>query len=134
VGVAKSLELWRPVADGAHEILPDRKCPRCGAARTHRSRIRGFMEGTLKAVTPLRPFTCSSCHWRGWRVPVASSGPTIDLPPLSADRRRTTRADKRHIEHMSGAEIMRRKQRIQVVVAMIMAVLTGIIIMKCESS
>jgi hypothetical protein len=89
------------------------------------------LEGGLKALTPLRPFTCSACKWRGWRVPVASTGPAISLPPLPTDRRRTSRADRRHAEHLSGAEILRRKQRVQVVVAIICAVIVAFGVVRC---
>src|SRR4051794_31587583 len=121
------MELWRAVPDGAHEVLPERKCPRCGETRTHRSRIRGATERFLRAFTPLRPFTCSACQWRGWRVPVASMGPPIELPPLANNRRRTARADKRHAEHLTGAEILQRRQRIQVVVAIGFALIVAAI-------
>lgn len=93
-----------------------------------------MFEGTMRAVTPLRPFSCSSCHWRGWRVPVASSGPTIDLPPLSSDRKRTSRSDKRHVDHLSGKQIMQRKQRVQIVGAMIIAAFVGFMTIKCQGS
>jgi hypothetical protein len=126
------MELWRAVPEGAHEILPDRKCPHCGAEKTHRSRIRGVMEGGLKAMTPLRPFTCSSCHWRGWRVPIASTGPKTELPPLPPGRRRrTSRADRRHAEHLSGAEILRTRQRRQVVAAVGVAFIVAVGVVRC---
>ncbi len=93
------------------------------------------METSLKTVTPLRPFTCSSCHWRGWRVPIASTGPLTELPALPAsDRRRTHRADRRHAEHLSGAEIASIKQRRQVVAAVAVAFIVALTVVRCVAS
>jgi len=118
-----AIELWRAVPEGAHEILPDRKCPRCYSERTHRSRVRGPFEDLMKSVTPLRPFSCSGCQWRGWRVPVASTGPSVTLPPVPVNRRRTARADKRHAQHQSGMDIFRSRQRVQVLLAAVFALI-----------
>lgn len=73
--------------DGAKEVLPGERCPRCQGTRTHRSRIRGPAESFLRSFTPLRPFACSSCSWRGWRIPDSSVGPEVPLPPLPVDRK-----------------------------------------------
>ncbi len=66
------LSLWQPVPDGAQEILKDSECPKCGQPHTHRSRSKGTLERALIYFTPYRPFRCSDCRWRGWRVPSAS--------------------------------------------------------------
>lgn len=76
------MELWHLVPNGTEEVLRDRKCPACGSTRTHRSHIRkGSWERLLRAVTPFRPFSCSECRWRGWRIPLPAEAPA--LPPIA---------------------------------------------------
>ena len=80
-GLLNPMELWPPVTNGAEQILKDRRCPACGSTRTHRSHAKGRWEGAKRALTPLRPFVCSDCRWRGWRVPIMED--PVPLPPLT---------------------------------------------------
>jgi len=41
-------------------------CPRCGSHYVGRSATR-WWERPLRWVTPLVPFRCRTCEWRGWR-------------------------------------------------------------------
>ena len=127
------MELWRAVPDGAHEVLPDRKCPRCHAERTHRSRVVGPLEGLMKTLTPLRPFTCSGCHWRGWRIPTASTGPAVALPPLPPSHRRSARASRRGESRApaSTLDTLRRRQSAQLGLTLLLALVAAAMMIRC---
>ncbi len=43
-------------------------CPNCGAD-AYRSHSRNFRESLVKSVSPLRPFRCHECGWRGFAAP-----------------------------------------------------------------
>lgn len=128
--MAESLELWRAVPKGAHEILPERKCPACGSQQTHRSRVRTFAEKLGKAVTPLRPFTCTSCGWRGWRVPIASVGPLVELPPLAPLPARRHHKGKK--KHLSGTEHAIRRGRIQIAMTVALGLTVALGVVRCQ--
>jgi len=48
-----------------------RACPRCGSARIHRSRTKGWLEHLRKCLSPARPHRCPDCRWRGWALETA---------------------------------------------------------------
>ncbi|MCG3162605.1 MAG: hypothetical protein JMDDDDMK_03898 [Acidobacteria bacterium] len=52
-------------------------CPSCGEY-AHRSRSRNFRESFLKYVSPLRPYRCPSCGWRGYAAPARINFAKID--------------------------------------------------------
>jgi len=52
------------------------QCPRCGSRDVHRSRTR-LWERPLRTLSPLQPFRCYACRWRGWRRPRYTSEPTL---------------------------------------------------------
>jgi hypothetical protein len=121
------LELWRTVPDGAREVLPGEKCPRCQGTRTRRSRARSLAERFLRTVTPLRPFACSACGWRGWRLPDTSVGPEVPLPPLPAGRK----------FHRSSGSTQRQELALriirQVIVAALVAFIAGNLFTRCQN-
>ena len=41
-------------------------CPRCGSHYINRSATR-WWERPFRWITPLVPFRCRTCEWRGWR-------------------------------------------------------------------
>ena len=43
-------------------------CPNCGEV-TYRSHSRNFRESFVKSVSPLRPYRCHDCGWRGYGAP-----------------------------------------------------------------
>lgn len=43
-------------------------CPNCGEI-TYRSHSRNFRESVVKNVSPLRPYRCHDCGWRGYAAP-----------------------------------------------------------------
>jgi hypothetical protein len=52
-------------------------CPDCGAS-AYRSRSRNFRETFIKRLTPLKPYRCHECGWRGFAAPARISFPRID--------------------------------------------------------
>jgi predicted Zn-ribbon and HTH transcriptional regulator len=42
-------------------------CPQCHSERIHRSRRKGFMEGTILTILFVRPFRCERCDLRFFR-------------------------------------------------------------------
>lgn len=52
-------------------------CPNCGE-HAYRSHSRNFRESLVKRVTPLRPFRCHDCGWRGYGGPAKFRFPRID--------------------------------------------------------
>ena len=122
-----ALELWRTVPDGAREVLPGEKCPRCQGTRTRRSRARGLFEAGVRSFTPFRPFSCSACNWRGWRIPVSSVGPEVPLPPLPEGRKR----------HRTSGTSQRRELVLriirQVIVTAVLAFIAGNLLTRCQS-
>jgi hypothetical protein len=128
-----NLELWKTVPDGAREMLPGGRCPRCSGIRTHRSRTRSILESLLRMFTPLRAFTCSTCQWRGWRVPVASQGPLLELPPLPPPKKKRrvarTSIGKRIY---SPSEFARKQARRHVLLAILLALAAGATLGLCR--
>jgi len=60
IGERRSAERrYRPVAT---------VCPRCASGHVSRSTTR-WWERPMRWVTPLVPFRCHTCEWRGWRRP-----------------------------------------------------------------
>ena len=49
-----------------HERMGSTACPRCSSRYLSRSSTR-WWERPLRWVTPLVPFRCRTCEWRGWR-------------------------------------------------------------------
>ena len=45
-----------------------RTCPKCGHFSAHRSHSRNIIESFAKAILPFRPYHCSTCEWRGWKI------------------------------------------------------------------
>jgi len=43
-------------------------CPKCNEFSLHRSHTQNAVEHLLKTFLPLRPYRCSACKWRGWRI------------------------------------------------------------------
>lgn len=133
------MELWRTVPEGAREMVPGGRCPRCASTNVHRSRTRGAFEVLLRSVTPFRAFKCASCRWRSWRVPRPSDGPAdaVALPPVTPERRSNhargvyDRAGRRVLNPL---EARRRRHVVQFVVATVLALLaTGVYIANQES-
>lgn len=56
-------------------------CPRCGSHYINRSATR-WWERPLRWITPLVPFRCRTCEWRGWRrsewLQVRAAGASTD--------------------------------------------------------
>ena len=132
------LELWRAVPKGARELLPGGRCPLCGSTRVHRSHAHGTLERLLKVATPLRPFACSVCRWRGLRVPVQAQGSVVELPPLPPRRPRrrhrpvsdTTRGA---ITARAFAKAAERRRRMQFVVVALLAAASGGMLIYCQN-
>jgi hypothetical protein len=121
------IELWRTVPDGAREAIPGDRCPRCGQMRVHRSRARNLAEKALRALTPFRSFTCASCHWRGWRVPVASVGPHVQLPSMPPSKR----SRRSSIERKRDRRVLL-KQLTHVMIAIVAALVAGSLFSRCQ--
>jgi hypothetical protein len=115
------------VPDGAKEVLPGERCPQCQGNRTHRSRVRGPAEQFLRSFTPLRPFSCSTCNWRGWRIPEASVGPDVPLPPLT-DGRRFHRSSGRSKKQQATIRIIR-----QILVTAVVAWIAAMVFTRCQN-
>ena len=49
----------------AHQAMAT-SCPRCGSHYISRSATR-WWERPFRWITPLVPFRCRTCEWRGWR-------------------------------------------------------------------
>jgi hypothetical protein len=45
-----------------------RICPKCEEFTLHRSHSQNALEQVIKTLLPLRPYRCSACQWRGWRL------------------------------------------------------------------
>ncbi len=43
-------------------------CPKCGKYALHRSHSQNAAEHLIKTLLPIRPYRCSECQWRGWRL------------------------------------------------------------------
>lgn len=43
-------------------------CPKCNQFSLHRSHSQNALEHLLKTFLPVRPYRCSACKWRGWRL------------------------------------------------------------------
>ncbi|MBN2201614.1 hypothetical protein JW777_06665 [bacterium] len=43
-------------------------CPKCGEFALHRSHTQNAGEHLIKTFSPLRPYRCGACKWRGWRM------------------------------------------------------------------
>ena len=93
--------LW--VDDAApHDSVP---CGRCAGVNVHRSKVRGAFERFRKLHSPMRPFRCHDCGWRGWRLPLERATalgdlngtgfaiPTIPLQQLASGADRPPRAE-----------------------------------------
>ena len=53
-------------------------CPSCGKTdRVHRSHSRGFLEQTVKTLTPYQLYRCHDCNWRGWLLPTRERGGAV---------------------------------------------------------
>ncbi|MGE3958365.1 MAG: hypothetical protein AB7H96_16755 [Vicinamibacterales bacterium] len=68
IGVADDQKV---VAEPVFHDLPGAsglQCPRCASRDVHRSRTRVW-ERPIRFLTPLLPFRCYACRWRGWRRP-----------------------------------------------------------------
>jgi len=52
-------------------------CPNCGES-AFRSHSRNFRESFIKRVTPLKPYRCRDCGWRGYAAPVKIKFAKID--------------------------------------------------------
>jgi len=131
------LELWRAVPQGAREVIPGGKCPLCASNRVHRSRTRGGLEWLVRAATPLRPFACSVCRWRGFRVPVQAQGRAVELPPLPPRvprRRHRSVADtaRGSMTATAFARANERRRRMQLVVAALLAAASGGLLIYCQ--
>lgn len=125
------MELWKPVQDGQREVPPGGVCPSCRSPRVHRSRVRSPVERAVRAILPYRPFTCSTCKWRGWVWPEASQGIVHQLPPLPDRRHRRARTDSGK-KVASPRELQMQRLRRQLVLAAILAVLTGGAVHMCQ--
>ena len=126
------MELWKPVPDGAREIPPGGVCPMCRASNVHRSRAHNPLEAALRTLTPLRPFRCSNCRWRGWRIPSASQGPVHNLPPLpDRKHRRGGRTPSGRKIHSPG-ELIKRRARRHVLLAVMFAAMAGGALVYCQ--
>lgn len=129
----RTLELWKPVPDGAREVLPTGLCPGCRSPRVHRSRVRGPLEYVLRALTPLRAFRCSQCRWRGWRVPIASQGPVLPLPPaVASPARRGTRRNSAGRRIYSPKELAVIRSRRHVALAFLLALGAASTLLYCQ--
>jgi hypothetical protein len=43
-------------------------CPKCGEFALHRSHTQNAGEHLMKTFSPMRPYRCGACKWRGWRM------------------------------------------------------------------
>jgi hypothetical protein len=64
------------------------RCPHCSSRDLRRSRTR-WWERPFRYLSPLVPYRCWNCHWRGWRREIAgidemdeilSAAPELDRP------------------------------------------------------
>lgn len=131
-GLFATVELWKPVPDGSREVPPGGLCPKCRSLHVHRSRTRSALERVLRAFTPLRPFRCTACAWRGWVVPVASQGPLRELPPLPSGRRRSHARTASGRRISSPRELARARARRHVTLAMLLAGLATASMLYCQ--
>ena len=125
------VELWRTVPEGSQEAFPGTGCPRCGSSRVHRSRARSGWARLLRAVSPLRPFRCSGCRWRGYRVPTISDGPEFALPPVQVPARK--HRSRPGSKPVSAATLARRRRLVQTAFALTLAVLVGLSAAMCHA-
>src|SRR5262245_15776788 len=56
----------RRLGDRRTQQLTATACPRCGSQYIGRSSTR-WWERPVRWMTPLLPFRCRTCDWRGWR-------------------------------------------------------------------
>ncbi len=52
-------------------------CPDCGEP-AYRSHSRNLREAFIKRVTPLKPYRCHECGWRGFAAPTKIKIPRPD--------------------------------------------------------
>jgi FlaA1/EpsC-like NDP-sugar epimerase len=62
-----------PVAAFAKDVL-DQECPQCKGGRVHRSKARSMFERLQREFKDERLYRCDECGWRGWLMPLVSSG------------------------------------------------------------
>jgi UDP-GlcNAc:undecaprenyl-phosphate GlcNAc-1-phosphate transferase len=60
----------KPALSVADLAMVGTPCGACGSLKTHRSRVRNFLERLRKAYTTKRLFRCQDCGWRGWLEPL----------------------------------------------------------------
>jgi UDP-GlcNAc:undecaprenyl-phosphate GlcNAc-1-phosphate transferase len=59
-----------PALAGVTPLFEAEPCARCGGRNVHRTRVKGVYERFRKLHTPMRPFRCDDCSWRGWLLPL----------------------------------------------------------------
>lgn len=129
-----SWELWRTVPGGARESVPGGRCPKCAGSRVHRRRTRSAVDVAMRMFTPWRPFKCAGCLWHGWRVPVTSSGPSLELPKVVETPSRRNQRGHRHSKHSLTAvnDLARRRARWRVVSVVVLALMTSMAYTTCQ--
>jgi UDP-GlcNAc:undecaprenyl-phosphate GlcNAc-1-phosphate transferase len=73
-----------PIAAALAAASESAPCGRCSSRNVRRSRAHGTYERFRKLHSPLRPYRCNDCGWRGWLQPLERATP---LPETLVQRR-----------------------------------------------
>jgi hypothetical protein len=77
--------------------------------------------------TPLRPFRCSACQWRGWRIPLGTPAAPISPPGFVPE----PVAPQKPLQH-TFEQLHRQRQRRQIAIVVILSVVVGASVTICQ--
>ncbi len=118
------------------QARPARRCPRCRSGPVHRSHTRNALERAAKSLG-VRPYRCSACDWRGWRLPLGvwaeaahESKRPEPHPSLPADQ-----PPARRPRSMKGHPRVRPSHRVALVVTLVaLGAALGLAMHSCQSA